>query len=100
MATLQQVQDDLNQIKQQTGDYIAARDAIDAVLNQTIADLQAQLAGLLVQLNAALANDATDAATIASLTQQIADTQVAVDAAFTTAEEAKALLVPPVTPTP
>jgi hypothetical protein len=71
MSTMQDVQNDLEQIKQGVGDYIAQRDAIDV-------DLKAQLA-------AALANAGVSP-----------EEQAAIDKAFTTAEEAKALLAPPV----
>lgn len=67
MDKLQQISDDLDTIKQQSADYIAARDAIDA-------DLKAQIATL-------TANDAV--------------TQAGIDAAFTKAEEAKGLLAVP-----
>jgi ABC-type transporter Mla subunit MlaD len=77
MATIQQVQDDLDQIKQQSSDYIAARDAIDVTLNATIADLTAQLAA-----------GKADAATV----------QAGIDAAFDKAEADKGLLVPPSAP--
>jgi hypothetical protein len=74
-ATMQQVLDDLDQIKTQAGTYIAGRDAIDVQLR---ADLAAARAGT----------------GISPAEQQ------AIDAAFTKAEEAKALLVPPVVTTP
>lgn len=72
-ATMQQVLDDLDQIKKQAGDYISGRDAID------------------VQLRADLAA-ATASAGISPAEQQ------AIDSAFAKAEQAKALLVlPPAT---
>lgn len=77
MADIQQVLDDLDQIKTQSAAYIAARDAIDVTLNATIADLTAQLA-------AGTANAAV--------------VQAGIDAAFVKAEEDKGLLVPPPAP--
>jgi hypothetical protein len=72
-ATMQNVLDDLDQIKKQAGDYIAGRDAIDTQLR---ADLAA----------------ATAAAGISPAEQ------AAIDSAFSKAEQAKALLVlPPAT---
>lgn len=70
-ATMQQVLDDLDNIKTQAGTYIAGRDAIDVQLR---ADLAAALA----------------AAGISPAEQ--AD----IDSAFSKAEEALALLTPPV----
>jgi hypothetical protein len=74
MATIQDVVADLETIKTQTGDYIAARDAIDATLNAQITTLTAQLA----------AGTAT-----------AAEVQVGIDAAFAAAETDKGLLAPP-----
>lgn len=72
MATMQDVQNDLDQIKQQTGDYIAKRDAIDV-------DLKAQLAAAIAAAGVS------------------PEEQAAIDAAFQTAEDAKGLLTPPAT---
>lgn len=74
MASIQDLQATLDTVKQETGDYIAQRDAIDVTLNATIADLTAQLA-----------TGAANAATV----------QAGIDAAFVTAEEAKRALAPP-----
>lgn len=79
MATIQDLQQDIATIKQETGDYIAARDAIDA-------DLKAQIATLTGQL----AQGQADAATV----------QAGIDAAFADAETAKAALAPPATTPP
>ena len=80
-ANLQKVLDDLDVIKQEAGDYIAGRDAIDATLNATIKDLSDKLA-------AAQAQGTADAATIADFQSGVAD-------ALAKAEEDKALLAPP-----
>lgn len=72
MATMQQVLDDLDVIKQEAAAYIAGRDAIDV-------DLRAQIAALVA------ANPAV---------------QADVDAAFQKAEDAKGLLAAPAAPAP
>lgn len=74
MATVEELNDDMDAIKQKTVDYIAGRDAIDVTLNATIADLTAQLAA--------------GAATAAQV-------QDGINAAFVKAEAEKALLTPP-----
>lgn len=78
MATVKELNDDMDAIAVKTVDYIAGRDAIDATKDATIADLMAQLAA--------------GAATAAEV-------QAGVDAAFAKAEAEKALLTSPV-PTP
>jgi hypothetical protein len=79
MATIQDVQKDLDTIKASTGTYIAGRDAADAALNATITSLTAQLA-------AGTANAAT--------------VQAGIDAAFAAAEAEVAALAPPVVTPP
>jgi cytochrome c556 len=75
--TLQEIKDDLDTIKTQTGAYIAARDAIDADLRQQIAALTAASG----QIPQAVQDD--------------------IDAAFSKAEDAKAAIPqPPVNPPP
>lgn len=73
-AEVDAIKADLDTVKQQTGDYIAARDQIDA-------DLKAQIANLIAQHQA-------DAAAKAAL-------QTSVDAAFASAEALKGNLQPP-----
>lgn len=68
--TMQEVKDELDLIKSRTGDYIAKRDAIDEQLK---ADLAAALANAGVSV----------------------EEQADIDAAFTKAEEALALVTPP-----
>lgn len=75
MATIQDVQDTLDQIKTATGDYITKRDAIDVTKDATIADLTAQLA---------------------AGTTTPADVQAGIDAALQKAKDELALLTPPI----
>lgn len=75
MATMQQVLDDLDEIKTKATDYIAGRDAIDVQLRADLA--------------AALANAGVSA-----------EEQAAIDTAFAKAEDAKAVLTPPVVTPP
>src|SRR5476651_728497 len=74
MASIDQVNADLDTIKQEAADYIAKRDAIDVTLNQEISDLTKQVAA-----------GTASAATI----------QTGIDAAFAKAEAAKDALAPP-----
>lgn len=75
MSTMQEVLADLDDIKAKGVAYIAGRDAVDVQLR---ADLAAALAAAGISPSE----------------------QADIDLAFTKAEEAKALLTPPVTPAP
>ncbi len=86
MASVAELASSLDDLKTKIQEYIDARNAINDALKAEIVQLKADLA-------TALANDATDAAAIQAF-------QDGVDAAIAKSDEAKALLVSPVTPTP